>query len=74
MDISLLKLGRYGVETEAPSADEYCEEVMCAGWNPQLAMASERPVAQIDRHITLLNVLTSGNVDAFMQLMYEHQS
>lgn len=74
MDISLLKLCGYGVETEALMADEYCEEVMCAGWNPQLAMASETPVVQIDRHVTLINVLTSGDVDAFMQLMYEHQS
>ena len=37
------------IEHEALMLQEYGEEVMCAGWNPQLALAIESSVAQTSK-------------------------
>jgi hypothetical protein len=62
-----------GIEHEASTDEEYGVEVMCAGWNPQLTLASESPVAQTNRHINLLADLAGVDVDAFLKKMYECQ-
>ena len=61
------------VEQETPEVEEYGDEVMCAGWNPQLALANERPIAPGDRHIQLPADLVDVDVDAFLKKMYEYQ-
>lgn len=58
---------------EAPAPEEYGDEVMSAGWNPQLTQASQYPVAQLDRHVNVLTGLAGVDVDAFLQRMYECQ-
>ena len=63
----------YLIEQEAPEVEEYGDEVLCAGWNPQLALASESPVARGDRHINLPADLMDVDVDAFLKKMYEYQ-
>jgi hypothetical protein len=61
------------IEQEAQTDEEYGVEVLCAGWNPQLTLASESPVAQTNRHVSLLADVAGVDVDAFLKKMYECQ-
>ena len=61
------------VEHEALEDEEYGEEVLCAGWNPQLTQACESPVARVDRHINLPADRVNMDDDAFLKKLYEHQ-
>jgi len=56
---------------EAPATEEYSDEVLCAGWNPQLLQVGDSPVAQINKHVNLLADLAGIDVDAFLKKMYE---
>ena len=61
------------IEREAPVNEEYGEEVMCAGWNPQLTLAAESPVAHLNKHVNLPADLAHVDVDTFLKKMYEYQ-
>ena len=61
------------VEQEAPVNEEYGDEVLCAGWNPQLTQAAEGPVAELNRHVNLPADLANVDVDTFLKMMYEYQ-
>jgi hypothetical protein len=63
----------FSIEREAPIVQEYGDEVMLAGWNPQVAEASELARAMDDTHIPLPVGLLSVDVDTFLQRMYEYQ-
>jgi hypothetical protein len=52
---------------------EYGEEVMCAGWNPQLSQLKESPFARTNKYAALPVDLASLDVDAFLKKMYEYQ-
>lgn len=60
------------IEHEALVVEEYDDEVLCAGWNPQLALAGDSPVAR-DRHVKLPADLADVDVDTFLKKMYECQ-
>lgn len=55
------------------AVEEYGDEVMSAGWNPQLALAGQSPVAPINRHIDPHPAVVYTDIDAFLQRMYEYQ-
>ncbi|MBI5890850.1 MAG: hypothetical protein HZB47_09255 [Nitrosomonadales bacterium] len=61
------------IETETQEVEEYGDEVMYAGWNPQLALAGDGPVAQINKHADLPADLVNVDIDAFLKRMYEYQ-
>jgi hypothetical protein len=61
------------VEHEVVVNEEYDEEVMCAGWNPQLTLVSESPAIQVNRHVNLPAELTYVDIDTFLKRMYEYQ-
>jgi hypothetical protein len=61
------------IEREAPVNEGYGEEVLYAGWNPQLALAAESSVAKIDKHVNLPADLAYMDVDTFLKKMYEYQ-
>lgn len=60
------------IEQEALE-EEYDDEILCAGWNPQLDLASASPVARNDRHVNLPADLVNVNIDEFLKKMYEYQ-
>lgn len=60
------------IEREAPVNEEYGDEVLCAGWNPQLTLAAENSVSQIDRHDNLPANLANTDIDSFLKKMYEY--
>ena len=61
------------IEQETPTGDEYGDEVLCAGWNPQLGQAAEAAEAMLNRHIELPSDLVNVDVDSFLQRMYKYQ-
>lgn len=69
----VMNMSGYEVGREGVSAEEYGDEVMCAGWNPQLALIGERPVSTMDKHAGFPDALACVNVDAFLQKMYKFQ-
>jgi hypothetical protein len=58
---------------EALMIEEYGEEVMCAGWNPQLTLVGDSPAVQFNKHANLIAEWTMMDVDAFVKKMYEYQ-
>lgn len=73
MNTIVMNMDGFGIEHEAPVMEEYGEEVMFAGWNPQLTLASESAVVQINKHVNLPADLANMDVDAFLKKMYECQ-
>ena len=69
----VMNMSGYEVERALVAPGEYDDEVMCAGWNPQLALAGESPVAQINKHVNLLADLANVDVDAFLKKIYACQ-
>lgn len=63
----------YEIEREAVTVEEYGDEVMCAGWNPQLQLVGDHPVPVMDKRASLPRELANADIEAFLQKMYEYQ-
>lgn len=58
---------------EALALEDYGDELMWVGWNPQLTLPGDGPGGQINRHVDLLAELVSTDVDTFLKKIYEYQ-
>jgi hypothetical protein len=70
---AMMEKSAYEIERVAVVAEEYGDEVLCAGWNPQLVSACEQPVATAQKHVKFPTDLANADVDAFLQRMYQCQ-
>ncbi len=61
------------IDRETREIEEYGEEVLFAGWNPQLALARENPLARTGRYFKLPADLGEKDCDAFLKRMHECQ-
>ncbi len=61
------------VDRETLEIEEYGDEVLFAGWNPQLALARENPFARTGKHSSLPADLVDKDVNAFLKRMHEYQ-
>ncbi len=61
-------------EQDAPLTERYSDEVMCAEWNPQIALVNEGLFTRTGKHVALPADLSAIDVDAFLKRMYEFQS
>ena len=66
----VMNMSGYEVEREVAVSEDYGDEVMCAGWNPQLALLERHPVPMAGGHISMPAELAEMDVDAFLQRMY----
>ena len=73
MDTVKMNKNECDIEHVTLVTEEYGDEVLCAGWNPQLLLASESPVTQLNRHVALPADLANVDVDSFLKKMYESQ-
>lgn len=73
MDTIAMNMNGSSVEHEALWVEEYGEEVMCAGWNPQLSLLKESPFARTNKHAALPADLATLDIEAFLKKMYEYQ-
>ncbi len=69
----VMNMSGYEIERLEAPVEEYGDDVMCSGWNPQLALASECGTARVDRHISLPSGLENVDVEAFLRKMYASQ-
>lgn len=69
----VMNMSSYEVEREEVAVEEYGDEIMCAGWNPQLALAVESPVATVDRREPFPGGMAQVDIDSFLQKMYKYQ-
>ena len=71
MNTLVIDMNECNAEQEVPAVEEYGDEVMCAGWNPQLALVGDSPDAQLNKHVNLLADIAGMDVDVFLKKMYE---
>lgn len=74
MNANKMDIGVSRIAQVALPGDEYGEELMCTGWNPQLNLAGVESTAPLNRHINLLADMAGMDVDTFMKRLYECQS
>lgn len=69
-----MNMSSYVIE-EAVSVDkEYGDEVMCAGWNPQLSVALQQHTPDLmDKHAALPASLANVDIETFLQKIYAYQ-
>ena len=70
---TVMNMGSYEIEHDDRVDEEYSDEVMCAGWNPQLELVGNRPVAEVDKHVAYFPEMADVDVEAFLKLMYKSQ-
>jgi hypothetical protein len=63
----------YAIEHETEVPEEYEDELMYAGWTPELAQVRNGPVSDGDRHKACYGEIADIDVDAFLELMYQYQ-
>lgn len=64
----VMNMSGYEIERDVVAAEEYGDEVLRSGWNPQLAEITERA-----ERPSMPEGLANVDVDAFLKKMYEHQ-
>ena len=62
-----------GYEIERELVEEYGDEVLCAGWNPQLELIGNHPVSIMDKRVAFSREMANVDIDAFLQKMYKFQ-
>lgn len=68
----VMNMSGYDMELETPSHEEYGEEIMQSGWNPQLGQVIVQPTAE--RRRTIIDAgLVNADIDAFLLKMYRSQ-
>ncbi|MFA6014184.1 MAG: hypothetical protein WC742_03885 [Gallionellaceae bacterium] len=67
----VMNMSTYVVEEPSPAYDD---EVMLAGWNPELQLAMQQyEVTLNDKHTLLPASLVNADVETFLQKMYAYQ-
>jgi hypothetical protein len=72
MNADVMNIGEPDIENETAVREEYGDEVMYSGWNPQIAAAIELSFAAISNDKTLPAGLANADVDSFLKSMYEY--
>jgi hypothetical protein len=70
----IMNMGNYEFEADESVTSEYGVEVMCAGWNPALALAQQQqlPVAH-GQQVKMPADLAVADTELFLQKMYSYQ-
>ena len=68
-----MNMNGYEIERADVAGEEYGEEVMCAGWNPQLELVCNYPVMEVDKHTAFARELANVDIASFLQKMYASQ-
>ena len=69
----IMNMSNYKIEQDAMEA-EYGEEVICAGWNPVVALVCQQPVLEpTNRRANMPADLALADAELFLQRMYACQ-
>lgn len=67
----VMNMSTYVVEEPSPTYDD---EVMLAGWNPELQLAVQQyEITLNNRHTTIPASLLNADAETFLQSMYAYQ-
>lgn len=69
---TVMNMSGYEIEREMV-VEEYGDEVMSAGWNPEVAMVADRLVEVTHDRAAFPGELANVDVDSFLQKMYRYQ-
>jgi hypothetical protein len=69
----MMNMSGYEIEREAVALEQYDDEMMYAGWNPQLGLVGNHPAVSVDKHVSLPHELANVDVETFLQQMYKSQ-
>lgn len=68
-----INMNSYGTEYDAME-EQYGEEVMCANWNPAVALVSQQQfLIPTERQAIMPPDLVTADVELFLHQMYTHQ-
>lgn len=69
----VMNMSSYEIERDSMEA-EYGEEVLCAGWNPAVALVCQQhPFVPTNEQINVPTDLAMVNAELFLQRMYIYQ-
>ncbi|MDO8810695.1 MAG: hypothetical protein Q7J38_01520 [Gallionella sp.] len=72
MSIVTMNMNDYEVERDDLMAEEYGDEVLCAGWNPSLAL-QQHLYTERNQPVAMPLKLVAADVDQFLKKMYACQ-
>jgi len=72
MSIVTMDMCEYEIERNDSTAEAYGDEVLCAGWNPSLAL-QQQVYVEIKQPDAMPLELVSVDVEAFLKEMYAYQ-
>jgi len=72
MSIVTMDMCEYEIERNDSQAEKYGDEVLYAGWNPDLAL-QERIYDEINQPAAMPLKLVSVDVESFLKEMYAYQ-
>ena len=70
---TIMNMNEYEIEREVVAVEEYGDEIMCAGWNPQLELAYNYSGIDKEKHSALASGMANVDIDIFLQKMYKFQ-
>ncbi|MDD4912777.1 MAG: hypothetical protein PHP57_10830 [Sideroxydans sp.] len=70
---TVMNMSGYEVERPEESVDDYSDEVMASGWNPQLSLMSICANTREAKNRFMPESLRDVDVDAFLKMMYVSQ-
>lgn len=65
-------MSNYEIGTDSIGA-EYGDEIMCAGWNPDVGLVCQNLIGLSDTHTAMPADLTMENSELFLSKMYSSQ-
>jgi hypothetical protein len=69
-----MEVKEYGTASDM-MMDQYGEEIMCAGWNPTVALVSQPQLLEpVRRDDTMPADLVTADVELFLRRMYAYQN
>jgi hypothetical protein len=70
----VMNMSSYEIERDYAMEAEYGEEVLCSGWNPDVALACQQhALPRADRQMTMPSILAAVDAEVFLQKMYTCQ-
>ncbi|MEK7810341.1 MAG: hypothetical protein AAB278_00815 [Pseudomonadota bacterium] len=69
----VMNMSGYEFEGSNETVEEYGDDVLCSGWNPQLALVSESAANQTDKHLNFPAELAEADIEKFLHKMYTFQ-
>ncbi len=65
-------MSNYEIGTDSIEA-AYGDEIMCAGWNPDVGLVRQELIESSDTHRVMPTDLVMGNSELFLEKMYASQ-